>query len=540
MTLYAIHLFKSNNLIRIPFSILFIVLISFSNLISQNSFNEEILLLRKDFPNLMKLYENKLSTTHADFVIAVDVSKSMEPFWDDVQQGMEIFLSSIPDGDYVSIIYFGETARLPFPPTEFNSEVREEMIKTLRPTRPRDNRTDLGFMLDKILAELNRPGGNELKFVFMFTDFWHVATRNSPYLRSNRQIWNTLRIRYEREQSGRYIETFALLLPLSRRVGQDIDLVRNVFHEMEEIRLNRTTLRQWFQRRRAEILRDRLRYLVKKEIRGIKPILNPQILSSKNIYLNVDWKDDILTKGIAVTSVQFQSPEPQDIISWAINQTPLQVSKKEKGVNLAMANCSRKNIFPKFVKTSLRLKINWNHEFKYGEELLRLNLPDKNSYYLDTVVNGRLTCGLIPIWALGLGILLIVLFSGCSLWSCLHPVYIEGRITVLQPEGLPINKTIIKEKRIQVGKTNSSVRGIQIPIQNTDWCWEMWVRKNCPCRLWKRSGVYGKLVQGVSARVYNPGTSKPEQISMGYSIYLERGCRIEISYAGNLYKILWE
>lgn len=501
---------------------------------------DEIQLLERDFPNLMRLFGDKLSQTHADFVIAVDVSRSMEPFWSDIQHGLEIFVSAIPDSDYLSIIFFGETARLPYPPTLITPDVRSEIIATLRRTQPTDNRTDLGYMLNKILKELNRPGGNDLKFVFIFTDFWHVLAKNSPYQRSDNTVWENLRIRFENEQLGRTIESFALLLPLSRRVGKDLHLVRNVFRNMNEIRLNRTTLRQWFQRRRAEILRDRLRYLVQKKIKKSKPEVIPTLSKNKTIVLKINQKEDYLTESIIVQSVVLDRVAEKEAIQWQIVKHFTPLKKKEKEIVLAYGRCEKKPFFPQYIFQKLPIQVQLKQRFRYPQELRRLNLIDNRDLSVNTVITGNLKCEIIPLWVSVFILSFFIFIIGCVIWSCIRPVRINGRITVFIPNGLPINKTILDEKGIQIGKVDNSFQGYLIELPNVDWCWEMQIRKNCPCFFLKKAGVYGKLKSGISARVRNPGKSDPTIVSQEESIYLDRGCTIEISHLNKNYKIIWQ
>jgi hypothetical protein len=220
----------------------------------------------RDFPILTQRVKLQQA---ADFVIALDASGSMRPFWPTVQQALATFIEAIPDGDYLSLITFGTQASYATTPSPINASTRVDFVAAAsRLSTPTDKNTDIGRAVEKALGELNRPSGNRLKFVFFLSDFKHDPSKDSSYygkMSTADAVWRRLAQRRENEQQGSILQVFALLLPLGRGVGRDIPLVQKIFPELEQVRVNRSTLLPWFERRKAEIARDKLRLIVESD-----------------------------------------------------------------------------------------------------------------------------------------------------------------------------------------------------------------------------------------------------------------------------------
>ena len=220
--------------------------------------------LKNDFPVLMK----RLSATQpADFIVVIDRSGSMKQFWPVVKKALALFIKAIPDKDYVSIVVFGTTSGYLATPTPINESTRNHLIDEIEKIpSPNEQNTDLGLAFEKVLHEANRPSGNKLKFIFFLTDFNHDASRTSLYYQkrnSGDEVWQKLANRRKMEQKGNIMQVYALLLPLEKNVGKDIGLGKTIFPELEPVNVNQATLLAWFERRKAEIARDKLKALVK-------------------------------------------------------------------------------------------------------------------------------------------------------------------------------------------------------------------------------------------------------------------------------------
>ncbi|MBP9824171.1 MAG: VWA domain-containing protein [Thermoanaerobaculia bacterium] len=222
----------------------------------------------EDLPRLKQLFN--LQDQRADYVLVVDTSKSMRPLWPAVKDGLRTFVRSLPEGDSVSFVFFADEASntriLPRKIAEGERAILEQEV--LRLGAPDGQWTDLGRALDKAVVELSRPGANRLQFVFLLSDFAHDPAKGSPFAERDPSgaQWSELASRRRLAGTGRISQTFALLLPIGSQVGRDLRLVETVLGPTEAVNVTAATLEAWFERRRAEIERDKLRILIGEEI----------------------------------------------------------------------------------------------------------------------------------------------------------------------------------------------------------------------------------------------------------------------------------
>ncbi|MBO7488740.1 MAG: VWA domain-containing protein [Bacteroidales bacterium] len=216
--------------------------------------------LKVDYPAVMEHYAKRLEAQKADYIIAIDVSGSMNKYKDVVVPALNSFLASLPEDDYVSIIKFGTKAEEFGLSGKINKSTMGAFQNTLSKVYDRDpafvSRTDLAAMCEAVLAQMSRPGGNDLKYVFMFTDF--VNEPGSASL-----SWDELASRVSAIAKNNMVRAFAMQLPGSNS-GRDIQLVRNVFQGLQTISIdNSAQLNEWFEGQKAEISKVRLKDLIK-------------------------------------------------------------------------------------------------------------------------------------------------------------------------------------------------------------------------------------------------------------------------------------
>jgi len=210
----------------------------------------------------------------ADYIIVIDRSGSMAPFWDVVMNGTADFVRALPDGDHVSIVLFDrEATSTAILPRSVDGSTRAKLDKELRslpkPTGKASQAfTDLGGALAGVVDEIRRPGAPPLQFVFLFSDFVHEPAAASRYPRDpNAGPWREMARTAELARGDRAVSAFALQLPLGKDVGRDIELVRSILpHLTVAPVVDRAALAEWFARRRAEIQREKLRVLVRQDV----------------------------------------------------------------------------------------------------------------------------------------------------------------------------------------------------------------------------------------------------------------------------------
>ena len=380
-------------------------------------------MLARDYPGLWRHFGEQAEKQRADYVIAIDVSGSMKKFKDVVVDGLEQFLGSLPEGDYVSLVQFGTTARPIGVPSEVSAGSRQAILGYLRGVEFNDQDTDLAAMSAAILNELNRPGGNDLKFVFAFTDFLHDPDES----RKGREDWQLLASRFANEQRGRDVEFYAIKLPLNTRAGRDLPLVRSVFPSLQEIVADRTMLSGWFERRKAEILRDRLRIVVQRGLAAVSPRMDT-LAGADRIGLKLQAADSPLFAVLEVKAAEFPAQT-----TGLLTRSPLPVRLDHETDQVILARPVEGGLEKEDFEVG-EIRLSGAIEFQPESELARLGLPVTKEWSAVAVPARKLSTGrfsptTILLFWVGLGILsLIVLLAVIKFLLSLLPKPLYGQI----------------------------------------------------------------------------------------------------------------
>ena len=266
--------------------------------------------LKLDYPAVMEHYAKRLEAQKADYIITIDVSGSMNKYKDIVVPALNSFLASLPEDDYVSIIKFGTKAEEVGLSGKINKTTIGAFQNTLSHVYDKDpafsSRTDLAAMCDAVLAQMSRPGGNDLKYVFMFTDFV-----NEPG--SAASSWSELANRVSAIAKNNMVRAFAMQLPGSNS-GRDIQLVRNVYQGLQTISINNSAqLNEWFEGQKAEISKVRLKDLIKGDFDqwysegNIKMDLRVALNKNLKLKYNVDGNVPAFVNGFISSACEPQS-----------------------------------------------------------------------------------------------------------------------------------------------------------------------------------------------------------------------------------------
>jgi hypothetical protein len=385
----------------------------------------------------------------ADFIIVLDTSGSMRAFWDTVKSSIADFIDSIPEGDYVSILYFEAQAGDLVTPRQVTSENRaafRQQVIDLAP--PSGGFTDLGQGISRTLDELNRPNANLLQFVFTFTDFAHDPPQASVWRTRNCSdpAWRDLQAKKKRlvDDQAHVVKSYALKLPIGGSVGRDLNLFECVFSNVEHVQIvDRASLRDWFDRRRAEIARDKIKIQAEDEIenRGVEVSLagggpfetGPGKESELRLVLRSRLKAlDVRLSGITLDIKEdpYQASSPGEEITLAPGESreiAFTVSDPSEG------GC----FFEKSEPLNLAAYFTAASTYLPDGELKVLNLDPVRPMSATVNIDARATCG-YPWWLILLAGLLIsgaLVFSGIKLWDNLKPAYLEG---LIQDEARPV------------------------------------------------------------------------------------------------------
>jgi VWA domain-containing protein len=95
----------------------------------------------------LTVLKEKLGKTkeQADFSVVLDRSGTMQKFWEPVKEAVTDFLGAVPDGDYLSVLYFDANADHLVTPRQVTSASRGPLREQIRQLpKPTGGKTDLG------------------------------------------------------------------------------------------------------------------------------------------------------------------------------------------------------------------------------------------------------------------------------------------------------------------------------------------------------------------------------------------------------------
>lgn len=461
--------------------------------------------LMNDFPILAPRVKVQQA---ADFVIALDASGSMRPFWPTVQQALAAFISAIPDGDYLSLITFGTQASYAATPSPINASTRADFVAAAGSlSTPTDQNTDLGRAVEKVLGELNRPSGNRLKFVFCLSDFKHDPSKDSSYsgkMSTADAVWQRLAQRRQNEQQDSILQVFALLLPLGQGVGRDIPLVKTVFHELEPVRVNRSTLLPWFERRKAEIARDKLRLIVASDAQ--KPPFQVTGIKKRRgkLYATIEPNGHQIVE-MVTTSLRMTEANGDENLSSKYKITPLSEPFKfdpkspvQMAIPLAHINGRQRTLIRSQTSGDITITLEGMQSLAPKNELAKLNLAAEHSFVLRVELPTDMHDGYVPLWLLLTVISLLLVALGLWLYS-IRPEYIVGEITVIGQLPRRIAKSE-KRKTFLIGSVQPE-EGMR--IEGAQWSLVIQALR-------KPRGVHVKMERG-SGRLNNQEPITPQK-----------------------------
>ena len=222
-------------------------------------------LVKRDFPKLFAKYGN--SQQKARYVFAIDISNSMSDYEITVKTNIKNFISALPEGDFVTIIQKCGTDETDFifSNQPVNSSTKSTIFTFIDAIKFDKIGSDGFKMTDKIIEALNQTGSSDdMKYVFMFTDF-EYWTKNNHY-NKNVENWNSLKTKFEQTQKGNFVSVTGLRLALSQGVKASAVYeteLKDIFGKVDILPSpNKFFLATWFNNTKANILRDRLTYVI--------------------------------------------------------------------------------------------------------------------------------------------------------------------------------------------------------------------------------------------------------------------------------------
>lgn len=271
------------------------------------------------YPQLMAKFGNELEQKRADYFFVIDVSGSMNKYQDIVVKALNEFFSSLQDGDYVNVIHFGAEAEVVN--GCYGTIDRKKIMSLSNNTnqiyfneRPSDpvlrerlwNYTDLDNAMHTLANEMHQLGLNNLKFVFIITDFNHEPSSS----RRGQEKWNEVRQQFEKEQNNSNVNIITLQLPGSPTHLQQVrDCFPASFTFQTKTVADGSDLASWFTRLKNNIMLDRFKAIVSEKVKDANLHIVPKVDINGKFELNASWQKNELFDSLQINSVSYSTSE---------------------------------------------------------------------------------------------------------------------------------------------------------------------------------------------------------------------------------------
>jgi len=482
-------------------SILLILIVPFFNLSAQTL---ELQRLRSDYPKSTQRFP--LGKQSATYVFAVDFSSSMRGLEREVKQSLQLFINSLPDGDRITLIKEGETASTDYiyiPNAVISSESKRAIINNFNNVPFNENGSDGYKLAEKIIEAIDQTGGNELIYIFIFTDFEYY-TRLNGYNKVNCD-WNKLVRKYTSIQKGRKIIKIGLELPAvnlrpAAIFKSDLDIV---FQGVNYFRIvDGNSLSNWFADTRANILRDRLKFIVEKKIEKelacaefhVKPLAN----SSPECW--VKSKDCELLNSFTFIGPDELLKGGRPWIEW-----PFSKNKIKKG----------------------EINLTFNDSFKHtkGYNEIEKLLPDSQLKTVSLIIHkpeayiSWLVALIIILVLISIVVCVIITCTAKKAFSSLR-IYAEWYVdNRMETE----SKTFNSVAHLLIGYASDSKGFSVFEITEVSKQIEIFYKNNCPCKFWIKPGVYIKAKKGNNIKFKITGKREEKVLMQDSVAYLSPG-----------------
>ncbi|MFN3562704.1 MAG: VWA domain-containing protein, partial [Chloroherpetonaceae bacterium] len=485
-----------------------------------------------EFEVLKRRYN--LSAQQTDFVVMVDFSGSMKRgnAYQALYNVLADLIDAIPDGDYISIQGFSsDVIRNPAGrPVILNPSNRESLKQRIRTMPTPQGYTDIGKAIELCNQELNRPDANTLQFLLFITDGKHDALPNSPYYRiTSGPAWDALRQQAELTlyKQGRKLRVVALALTGAEDAPMpDTKLLQQVYRDvqLEEVsQADIPSLKVWFTRLQREIEREKLKALVRTELREPFVCTVPDTIFVREFFgktasLSYPIRLTNQTDGLTfrIKDIKYIGKyEGEDItvtFKANVNQTqPLSLEPKNLDSSLVLSTAD----FPlhtSFISNDFLDKVDGSLELtadlEPALELAKLGIqPEQVIFRIPIALSFKETIG-FPLWLL---VPLTVLLLAILYWvyqTFIKPEYISAKFVVTVGNALPYpieHRKNEKKTSLKIGKQgegSARVDGYNAPTV------EFFTQKGLA------RGLYVRLIEGRSKIVQTLSHGKESEVDL--------------------------
>ena len=262
--------------------------------------------MKKDYPVAMQEYGKKMSELKTDYIIAIDVSATMDKYKDVVVPALTRFFDSIGDGNYVRIVTFGTLAKEEQTRLELNKQTRPQIVKTLNyaydvVTKDKGMRgyTDFVLLGNKVVDLIKNDNDSDIHFIVIFSDLkddWKKGVAHRP-----QKDWDELRQQFKSLNVP--VNTLSTYFPHEvkdeAQIVKSTELITGVFPNFDYSSDINEVLGGKLEGSKYIIYTDKLKQLIINDINeiGKKELFGSQIEKDKSLTLNLDMnKEELMVK----------------------------------------------------------------------------------------------------------------------------------------------------------------------------------------------------------------------------------------------------
>ena len=486
------------------FSVVFVLVVG---LVIAQTPKEKVM---KDFPSLYTNFQQEVEKQKSRYAFAVDISNSMRAYESSVKTNLKSFIKELPDGDYITLIQMASTqnTKAILANQPLNGATRS-LINTYIDGLKFDQSGSDGYtMTEKIIQSLNQTGSSEdMKYVFMFTDFEYWTKEND--FNKNKANWKSLGSSLK-DKSNR-LKVFGLELFQSNRSTAIYKTeLKDIFGKLEEISVSNTAfLNTWFSNMKADILCDRLHYVLDHNTskENAKLILSASGLGKD---LSIKMKSEKMSSVYTTAELETESLAEVKKVS---ESRPWIGAYEPKPIALSVKARLRS---PKYFNEK---KSTPSEPYNEVDKLLD---PQFEEYKIE-VYEGKPYLSFFAGLSIGLILFFYLLYM---LLTCIRKTTRDWNIRVIRKESTGGTKSFSGTSSQKVFYIGSKKEGEDCTVvADAKWLLKIESKNNCPGLFWKKPGYYITLEEGDFASLKCPADadeSEEKTLEIAKSLFLHK------------------
>ncbi len=469
-------------------------------------------MVKKDYPKLYNDFKSEVGSQKARYVFAIDISNSMKPYEADVKANLQNFINALPDGDFISIIQMAGTqeTRSILENQPVNSSTRNLILSYVKGLDFNKMGSDGFTMTSQIIEKLNQTGSSDdMKYVFMFTDFEYWTKENQ--FNKNAVQWTVLGKKLKGKDG--FLKVYGL--ELFQKGGTSIrqgavykDELKQIFGNVEYVSgSNSSFLTTWFNNTKANILSDRLQYVMKRKTDKQNALL---VLKASGLGkdLVIALKEDKMSSVYSTAELESSSIAE---IQKTSEKRPLIGSYTPKPVSI---NVKAKLRSPKYKNDQKSTPTN---EYNEVDKLLE---PQFAEYKIE-VYEGKPYLSFFTGLSIGIVLLIYLLYI---LYTCFRKTTRYWDVRVIRKESTGGTKTFRGNSSSKVFYIGTKKEGLEcVEVSDAKWLLKIESKNNCPGLFWKKPGYYITLEEGAFASLKCPtDDSEDKTLETSKSLFLHK------------------